>query len=341
MLNRKDRIGHRPFASGFTLVELLVVIAIIGILIGMLLPAVQQVREAARRSACMNQTRQMALAALNYESAHGALPSGAEHVSPDLPDPDDRRTNDGSSSGWGWRTKLLPFMEQTALFDQLDLTMALNSVDNREVVTQAVESFVCPTDPELADATHPLNGGIRTPMSSYLGNGGSIEWAFIPFEPFADGILTRSSNDRHRGVELSAITDGTSNTFFSGETLSYADKGGDRWNNFVWDPAFYAATAGSGASRTLSQIRTGHGELNPDWERTDLSDLELKTLLRNSYASNHPGGAVFVLVDGSTHFISDSIEHNQLTEAEWESGGTRGTYQRLFSRNDGLPVGDY
>ena len=82
-----DKINKRRFASGFTLVELLVVIAIIGILIAMLLPAVQQVREAARRASCMNQTRQMALAALNFESANGELPGGTEHISPTCPAP--------------------------------------------------------------------------------------------------------------------------------------------------------------------------------------------------------------------------------------------------------------
>ena len=334
-----DKINKRRFASGFTLVELLVVIAIIGILIAMLLPAVQQVREAARRASCMNQTRQMALAALNFESANGELPGGTEHIAnvPSTEPEDLRRTSDADSFGWGWRTKLLPFMEQANLFDQLDLSIAVADGNNPVVVEQVVDTFICPSNLELTEARHPL-GSIQMSMGSYLANGGSIEWAFIQTEEFTDGILMRSLDDRHKGISLSAITDGTSNTFFCGETISYAVATG---RGFIWDPAMYAATNGTNGSRTLTHVRTGHGEINPDWTRTDLSNADLDEILRNSYASNHPGGLVYAFVDGSTHFIADDIEHNRLTEEEWRNGGTRGTYQRLFSRNDGLPVGDF
>ena len=335
-----DKINKRKYASGFTLVELLVVIAIIGILIAMLLPAVQQVREAARRASCMNQTRQMALSALNFESANGELPGGTEHIAnvPSTEPVNLRRTSDDDSFGWGWRTKLLPFMEQANLFDQLDLSIAVEDGNNPVVVEQTVDAYICPSNLELTEARHPINSSVQMAMGSYLGNGGSIEWAFIQTEEFTDGILMRSLDDRHKGISLTAITDGTSNTFFCGETISYAVAQG---NEFAWDPAMYAATTGSNAVRTLSHVRTGHGEINPDWTRTDLSPGDLDEILRNSYASNHPGGLVYAFVDGSTHFIADDIEHNRLTEEEWRNGGTRGTYQRLFSRNDGLPVGDF
>ena len=311
---------------GFTLVELLVVIAIIGILIGMLLPAVQVVREAARRTACMNKVRQMALSALNYESGFGRFPGGSEHINMEP-----NSSNDPTSLGWGWRTKLLPFMEQQNLFDNLDLTLSINGGNNPLQLSTVVETFICPSNPELATATHPVSG-IDMSMSSYLGNGGSIEWAFVQWLDFSDGILMRSIDDKHQGITMGDVEDGTSNTFFCGETISYAVVQG---NPFIWDPAFFAATNGSNASRTLGMVRTGHGEINPDWT------TETDTILRNSYASLHAGGAVFAFVDGSTHFINDNIDHNNLTESEWRSGGIRGTYQRLFSRNDGLTVSDF
>jgi len=318
--------AKKKSSAGFTLVELLVVIAIIGILIGMLLPAVQAVREAARRSECMNQVRQLPLAALNHESALMRLPNGAEHSSLV------GQNNDPQSLGWGWRTKILPYMEQGNIFDGLDLSVACNTSTNVAFVEQSVGAFICPSDQLLADARHPISG-VEMPMSSYLGNGGSIEWSFVQTNPFTDGILMRSPDLNHRGITLGDISDGTSNTFFCGETLSYAALQG---NPFVWDPAMYAATAnGTTASRTLSQVRTGHGQFNPDWETA--SD----TILRNSYASNHTGGAVFAFMDGSTHFIADSIEHNQLTNTQWAAGELRGTYQRLFSRNDGQVVGEF
>lgn len=233
---------------GFTLVELLVVIAIIGILIGMLLPAVQQVREAARRISCANQLRQVALAALNHESAHMRFPSGAEH------DSGVGQTNDPENFGWGWRTKLLPFMEQNAIFDSLDLDLPATDTFNRLGVAQPIPTLTCPADPAIDDQEYTV-GSIVMPLSSYLGNGGSIEWAFIETHDFADGILNRSL--KNEGLAIGQILDGTSNTFFCGETLSYDFLLNQINSQWIWDPAMYAATNGNGAARTLSQVDQG------------------------------------------------------------------------------------
>ena len=147
---------------------------------------------------------------------------------------------------------MLPFMEQANLFDQLDLSIAVADGNNPVVVEQVVDTFICPSNLELTEARHPL-GSIQMSMGSYLANGGSIEWAFIQTEEFTDGILMRSLDDRHKGISLSAITDGTSNTFFCGETISYAVATG---RLFIWDPAMYAATNGTNGSRTLTHVRT-------------------------------------------------------------------------------------
>lgn len=319
--------------GGFTLVELLVVIAIIGILIGMLLPAVQAVREAARRSECMNQVRQLPLSALNFESALMRLPAGSEHVTPLDFFNTGTNGNDSNSFGWGWRAKILPFMEQGNIFDQLDFTMSFTDGPNPALVTQVVGTFICPSDPLIAETPHRV-GGVDMAMSSYVGNGGSLLDSFARPSSWDDGVLMRCTDNRYLGIQLGDISDGTSNTFFCGETISYAialDRG------FVWDPAMYAASTGTNAARTLGQVRTGHGEFNP------IADLAVETLesLRNSFASNHTGGAVFAFVDGSTHFIADSIDHNNLTRAERDSGTLPGTYQRLFSRNDGNVLGAF
>jgi len=120
---------------GFTLVELLVVIAIIGILVGMLLPAVQQVREAARRIDCSNKSRQLGLAVISYESAHREFPPGWN-------------VNDESSlSGWSWAAIVLPFLEQENLADQIDFGQPVE--DNTNVITQVLPIFLCTSDPVL------------------------------------------------------------------------------------------------------------------------------------------------------------------------------------------------
>ena len=338
-MDRSARHFRREASSGFTLVELLVVIAIIGILIGMLLPAVQAVREAARRAECMNQVRQLPLAALNFESAQMRLPAGVEHISFQGA-VNIRRNSDPDSRGWGWRAKILPFMEQGNVADGLNFSLNVSDPVNVPFLATVPPSFTCPSDPSLNDSFYS-GLVVDMTMSSYVGNGGSIEWAFITTETFSDGILLRAgidqadrSNARYPGLELGAITDGTSNTFFCGETLSF----GNLLNKqFIWDPAMYSSTqtSGIGAARTLCQVRTGHGEFNPD----PLTSSD--TILRNSFASNHTGGSVFAYCDGSTHFISNSIDHTvRATESNFLTQ-PRSTYQQLFSRNDGGVLPDF
>jgi prepilin-type processing-associated H-X9-DG protein len=154
-----------------------------------------------------------------------------------------------------------------------------------------------------------------------VGNGGAFEDSFVPTVEWSDGILMRTTDQKHNGLKLRKIKDGTSKTFFAGETLKYG---------FIWDPNTFGGVSGNGnAARTLTQVRTGHGEFNPDLTASD-------AVKRNSYASNHTGGAHFVFVDGSTHFIAESIEHNRLTVAAANQGQQIGVYQRFFSRDDGL-----
>jgi len=139
----------RKRSTGFTLVELLVVIAIIGILIGMLLPAVQQVRESARRIDCANNLRQIGLAMHNYESAHRQLPPGYTSYS----------TSDGSVAsgvfidgstwdagpGWGWATYLLPYFDQQNIFDGIDISQPIWAAKHRDLVNKPIGTFLCPS----------------------------------------------------------------------------------------------------------------------------------------------------------------------------------------------------
>lgn len=331
----------RRTLKGFTLVELLVVIAIIGILIGMLLPAVQSVRAAARRTTCANSLRQMALAGLNYESAFERLPAGHQHNRGEV-------QSDPESFGWGWRSQILDFVEQAPLKDQFQSNGNMTISPNRELVGTVLEFFLCPSDPDLNESLQNIGGGTLMSRSNYVGNGGSFEWSFVPGpnsnlgwnnsvindigegSERHDSVLSRTLNQRHNGIRLSEITDGTSNTFFAGETIKFG---------LEWDPTTYGGIIGSGAaSRSLTQVRTGHGVFNPEPDRSATSD----EILRNSYLSFHPAGANFVFVDGSTRFIAETIDHNQLTYRDFkDNGAVRGVYQRLFSRKDGQVLDEF
>ena len=145
-MDRSAKHFSRKASSGFTLVELLVVIAIIGILIAMLLPAVQAVREAARRTECMNQVRQLPLAALNFESAQMRLPAGVEHISFQGA-ANIRRNSDPDSRGWGWRAKILPFMEQGNVADGLNFSLNVSDPVNVPFLAIAPPTFTLPIRP--------------------------------------------------------------------------------------------------------------------------------------------------------------------------------------------------
>jgi len=300
-------------------VELLVVIAIIGILIGMLLPAVQQVRSAARRISCGNQLRQMGLACLNHESALMRLPAGQHNTVISGSDP--------NSNGWGWKTLILPFMEQGNMFGQFDIDLKMNDPVNIDLVRTVVPTYNCPADADLNEELIVVSDTLEFSRSSYLGNAGSFHRSGLPTHAAYNGVLTRTLDQKHQGVELTDVFDGTSNTMLAGEGLKF---------DTTWDPSMFGFVFNNGnASQSLGQMRSGEGNINP---RDPVSTGDKN----GTFASNHEGGMNFVFVDGSTHFISETIFHNKMSFEEFEiNPGELGTYQRLFSRNDGLAVEEF
>ncbi len=327
----------KPPARGFTLVELLVVIAIIGVLVALLLPAVQQAREAARRMQCSNNMKQLGLAIHNYHDTFNSLPPGGiwGHDTPwseNVPSPNPAR---GSAL-----VHLLPFVEQAALYDQLDFA-ATNNVHDQHVDPPAntrtlrrtvVNGYICPSD------THGglMNvGGSERAAHNYAGNHGptGVSGGGNPDCPCAQGGAVNTFRiETNRGEHnptgpfsrrgnrftgnFASTTDGLSNTIYFGEVRpecsTHVRNGWADANN------------GNGLVTTLVPINT-----NTCHEPGQAPDGDTCYALCNwnmelGFRSRHPGGAMFLLGDGSVTFYPETIDHT--------------TYQRLGQRDDGLPI---
>ena len=329
---RNSRFGQPSRA--FTLVELLVVIAIIGILIALLLPAVQAAREAARRMQCTNAIKQITLAFHNYHDTYKEFPTG--HL---------RGTGNNLPTrlpGWGWPALILPFVEQTAIHDQIDFGLRLSDTansNNLAMVRTPITMFLCPSMSNVPDNGYPNGTGgtylIDNPgqaPSSYASIGG----AFVSSVRRAStapgaGILRRDSDTKMRDV-----TDGTSNTLIMGECVYY-NTYRNGTTRFDYNPVLYgvAASGGQGLSiRSATIIKAT--QLRPNVDPTVASNSALRT----AFASNHPGGVNFGLTDGSVRFISETINHTATTWGQ-RANVPWGTYQQLGSMNDGQSIDAY
>lgn len=287
-------------SRGFTLVELLVVIAIIGILIGMLLPAVQQVREAARRTTCANHERQLALATLNYESAHMHFPPGLNvpidfgsgSFSTGLATATGMPDAPISESFGSWMVWIFPFMEQNNLYDQLDLSQReyANADGANSAGAQQVSILICPSDIEEDTVIY---NQYHFGANSYIGCAGLQAW-FL-YDISYDGVLYYNSK-----VNFGSITDGSTNTFLLGERysmdLEYPDF--KNYRGWAWSSAYSARDCIAGMIEPVNyQLPPGVGP-NPGFSWTDKKF--------NSFSSAHPGGANFAMCDGSVQFVNAS-----------------------------------
>jgi len=305
---------------GFTLIELLVVIAIIAILVALLLPAVQQAREAARRTQCKNNLKQIGLALHNYHDVYRVFPPGNVHKA------GSQRT--ASLAAYGWAVFILPQMEQQTVFETLnvnhrDLDLTLRNAQGKLLAQKTLPMYRCPSD-RMSDLNSKRSFNnpykIHVATSNYVGVIGT-RWA-TPYQVVVNGrdpwgMLYGDSKTRMRDV-----IDGTTNTLFVGERDADCRAG-------VWiGVRNYQGNGNVGNRQHLG--RTFFKINHPNAGNCE-----------QGFSSPHAGGAQFVLVDGSVRFINENINSNTTTSTWVTPDDRAGTYQRLGRRNDQLVLGEF
>jgi len=299
MLNRNVR------KRGFTLIELLVVITIIAILIALLLPAVQQAREAARRTQCKNNLKQLALGAHNYHDAYNQFPPGSI-----------------TSNNASWSVMLLPYIDERPLYLQIQTAgyfnnpgmPAINYTNAAQPNEASLEVFRCPSETTTATAG----------ITNYLGNWGAGSTAF-------PSILTNGLQDgggmfiQNGRIRIRDVKDGTTNTALIGECvgtnpISTPPAGP---THYLWGGTTIQAHCG-GSNKPINTATQN----DVDGPPVNVDGGALCT-----FASNHEAGAQFALVDGSVKFINQAINY-----VNTHQNSTQGTFQNFLDRRDGRVV---
>jgi prepilin-type N-terminal cleavage/methylation domain-containing protein len=335
----------RRIRLGFTLIELLVVIAIIAVLISLLLPAVQQAREAARRSQCKNNLKQIGLAMHNYHDVFSRLPIGFV----DTATATASATEDG---GWSWAAQLLPQLDQVPLFSSFDFrfhphgTLA-NEAGNTAAGATSLQVFSCPSDVKPSTrksgtsdpaATSTANGVVpAAATSSYVGNAGPFNANFCDqASPGYQSVRSVGAFRVNMGLGFQSFTDGLSNCMLVGETHWMQTR-----NNLLYGSVM---NAGGADCTDLTEFKTNpYNHLRSTNTNMNATLLRYPSKYFTAFASMHIGGSHFLMGDGSVRFISDNIENTgtNFNDPGVTANGPFGLYQRLSAIADGQPLGEF
>ncbi len=313
-------VAVRAHRRAFTLIELLVVVTIIGVLIAVLLPAVQRVRESANRVSCQNNLKQIGLALHHYHDAQQSFPPGYQSSLP---------CTDGATDtapGWGWGAFILPYFEQDTVYRQLDLAQP---VQNSPAIQTLVRVYVCPSDVAPNGAFPVLDGFgntvCQTAPSSYAACVGGDESETTA--PTGLGVFYRDARTR-----LTDVTDGTSETILVGERA---------WSNAngVWAGAIPDGVILRGPQNPCQPVVPGawfpaatlvqaHAHLN-----NAASDPDGSAGM-DDFSSRHPGGSNFLFANGSVHFLRSVPDDNP--DGSYTADGL--IFQALGTRPNGEVV---
>jgi prepilin-type N-terminal cleavage/methylation domain-containing protein len=307
----------RSRQAGFTLVELLVVIAIIGILVAMLLPAVQSARESARRAQCLNNFKQVGEALHNHHSTYGHFPTGTDMWTSKSAVP--CAFPPGKTApfiGFSWGVHILPFLEERVVYDMFDLEERSDNNyargPNYVASASRIDSFLCPSDIRgfelVGCCSDNTNGALESEdmgKSNMAGVADSDNWQCVFEEyddypsgwpdPYADGVLYQ-----HSKVSTNKITDGTTHTLMVGEVVGYADIE----HAAYWWSAWNVLDTSNGINLPIR-----------------VPPQSLFNSEEAGFASYHPGGCHFTRADGSAEFYSETIDQVLLAALSTRAGG--------------------
>jgi len=334
---------HRP---GFALIEILVVIAISTLLFAMLLPAVQRSREAARRSGCKHNLRQIVFALHRYHDSFNVFPPGG------------LRGWDGTQergNAFSWATLVLPQLGEATRYDRFDFNTGVFEPPNARHLATGLAAFRCPADsrPESMRCNSGERHQVEAACTSYFGSTGSFQCWGHPNSNRSNGILPR---DDGRPVTVASVTDGASCTIAVGEVSGALSPASSLFGH---QHGIHARPGPDVMTRENASLRNGEWQLNG-----------IHPHARDAgFSSAHAGGAQFAFLDGTVRFVSNRIDHirsivnreavqgrgcrwadgqchdRQLQGGSWHDKpvllARMGLYQRLFARNDGLPVDEF
>jgi hypothetical protein len=320
----------------------LVVIAIIGILVALLLPAIQAARESARRTQCKSNLKNLTLGLINYHDTAKSFPPGVSQVHPTYDS-----TANVAQGNWSWGALILPYVEESALHTRiqvgdLSLAQSLDVPDHLMAMEGSVPVYRCPSETgPITNGERPIAGVTlpETPIaaSSYVGVNSSGELrrdAGMPEDNLANGIFVRQ-----KGTSLRKIIDGTSKTAILGERAWETNATSNDGMVLGRAGVVFGIRGVRHASEEGLADAMGCGRYQINYSTSGITNAP--SFARRGFSGQHPGGVQFALADGSVHFIAENIEGDFDADQIAISSKVDSPWEALLGINDGVAVGTF